>query len=265
MARLQSNTINNPDGSRLWTPPDAVFARETGLYSEVNLEAVSTTQLYSLGAQYSDVWGRVFRYVEYGGTIAKGSLVQAEGPAAAHDDLDLSADGAAGDLTISVASPASGTDDVITNEYAGGFVKIEKLARGYMLPIALNEDCDISEVENFVVTLWVPLRAALVADCDIALIKSPYKEVIIVPTTLTAIVVGVSMATGADNSYGWVQTRGPAQVLTAGTAVIGNMVVPLTTAGALAPAATSDVIGSVGRVMDVGPTTEWSAVWLTLE
>lgn len=266
LKRYGSSVFNRPDGSRMWVPPDAVFTPTRGLDQDINIEETGTEQKFSLGTRLEDIFGRVFRYVEFGGTIAQASMVQAEVPAAEHDDLDLSAAVVAGDTAIEIASPASGTDDIITDEYAQGWLYAELVVSGIAYPIALNDAMDISEAGSFTVTLFVPARTAIVVDSDISLVKSKFKEVIIAAAAATAAVVGANVGSGAgDGDFGWVQTRGPAKVLTAGTAVIGEVVTVITTAGAVGPTGADDVSQRVGQVINVGPTTEWSLIDLALE
>jgi hypothetical protein len=274
LERFRSSVLNRSDGSILTFPPDAVFTPKhpgsVDIFSNTSygLESSSTVQHFSLGTKLEDVWGRVYRYVEFGATIAQNSLVQAEGPDAVHDNLTLTNAVTAGDTSIVVTSPATGTADFIANEYAQGWVFSEKLVSGGAYPIASHLLWDISVATDLTVELLTPILTAIAVGADLSFVKSKYKEVIISPaTTATATNVGANVANGAvDGDYGWVQTRGPAKLHTIGTVVIGDLVVPSGTAGAVMPSAALETDGPIiGRVMNVGPTGEWSLIDLCLE
>jgi len=244
-----------------------VFAPKSPGDADIDLEESPTVQRFSIGTKLEDVWGRAFRYVEFGGTIAQASMVQSEAPDAVHDDLDLDTAAVAGDTALVVASPASGTADFIADEYAQGWVFSELLVSGIAYPIAAHLLWDISASVALTVDLFVPVRTAIAANCDLSFVKSKYREVIISAVAPTASLIGANAANGAvDGDFGWVQSVGPAKVLTAGTVVVGDGVIGITTAGAVAPAANTDAQEvKLGQVMNVGPTTEWSLIDLHLE
>lgn len=235
----------------------------TELINSNELQVVTTTQKFPEGSLLYNVGeDSVYRYVEFGGTTAAGDMIQAEAPDSAHDDLDPSGTGSTltkGSTNIIIADSIT----LVANEYANGFMKIENdTGQGYRYSIKTHT----APASLGVFTLWDPgLALALDSTSDVALVKSRYHEVIQAPSTLTGMLVGAGLGVGADGSFGWVQTRGPANVLTAGTLVIGNGATVITTAGALGPRAETDVLESVGKVMDVGPSTEYSLVFLELE
>ena len=264
--RYASHVINRSDGTRLWVPPDAVFAPIQALPTDIDVELTGATQLFSLGTQMEDIWGRVFRYVEHGGTIAQNSMVDAEIPDVDHDNFDLVTAVVAGDTSILVDSPEAGTADFIVNEYAQGWVNAELVVGGIAYPIASHALWDISATTDLTVYLFKPIRTAIAVNCDLSFTKSKFKEVIIAAAAAASQVVGVNSGSGAvDGRFGWVQTRGPAKVLTAGTVILGEAVVVITTAGAVGPTGADDVSQRVGQVIKVGPTTEWSFINVTLE
>lgn len=107
-----------------------------------------------------------------------------------------------------------------------------------------------------------PIRVALTTSSEITFIANRQNLVVItdVASTITSAPAGVPPIAVDINYYFWNQVKGPCPVLTAGTVVIGNDVLPLTTAGAIAPCATDDIIGSVGRCMAVNASTEYSLI-----
>ena len=189
-------------------------------------------------------------------------MVQAEAPDAAHDDLDLS-----GGL-VAIGSKLITITDTITlvlNEYAGGYLVIEgDLGEGYAYPI-VSHDAPASGAE---VIIKHGLAVALDATSDGKLIKSRWAEIIQMPATGTGVLSGVSMAVGANGSFGWICTNGPAAVLTDGTVVIGQSVRASDgVAGAvegLDRDGTAEDEAYVGHVMDVGPTAEYSLIFVQL-
>ena len=138
LVRSKGSRFQRSDGTILSFPPDAVFAPKSPGDVDIDLEESPTVQRFSVGTKLEDVWGRVFRYVEFGGTIAQASMVQGEAPDAVHDDLDLDTAAVAGDTALVVASPASGTADFIADEYAQGWVFSELLVSGIAYPIAAH-------------------------------------------------------------------------------------------------------------------------------
>jgi hypothetical protein len=214
----------------------------------------------------------IYRYAEFGGTIAAGSMAASEAVVGAHDNLTPGTDGSVGGVSASLAigSKVINISDTITlvlNEYAGGSLVIENgTGKGYRYHIE-SHDAPSSDA---LFILRDGLAVAIIAEAEIKLIKNPWKEVVILPTTIAAMVAGASVGVGADGSFGWIQTRGPAAVLTSGTVVIGEHVraAGVTTPGAVMALdrdGTNENEQEVGVVMDVGATTEYSLVNLTIE
>lgn len=240
------------------------------IQNEVDIYTVDTVQKFPLGSRLT-IGERVFRYAEFGGTVGAGSLAQAEAPAALHDNLQSAAT-AAGATQVTINPRDTGADDVIASEYAGGYLLVQDAAgEGHAYAIKDNSALDVGATGNTgTVDLWDAIEVALTTSSILVLIKSPYKEVIVAPTTLTAKVVGVSVVAQADGQFGWIQTKGPAAVLTNGTVIIGQQVVPSgTTAGAVDVWVIADTgaveLPMLGTVMDVGATTEYSLVYLNCE
>jgi len=270
--------IQNEDGLSLIPARDANYTAPlqglTELISQNELHVVTTAQRFPIGSLIYDVGSdSKYRYVEYGGTIAAGSLAGAEVPDGAHDALDPSGTGTGAGITkgstiISIADSIT----LVENEYAGGFLytQVNGAGLGYRYPIKSNE---AGATTNLNVTLWDPgLAVAVSASTDVALVKSRYKEVLITATTAVSIATGVSLGIGADGSFGWVQTRGPAAVLTdGGTALaIGHAVRRSEDdPGAVAlldfDEADDANVGQIGLCMDIGADGSYSLIFLTLE
>jgi hypothetical protein len=259
VAKYYGKVIRRSDGTTITFPPDNVFSPVDPGDVDIDLEESPSVQQFSKGTKLEDAWGRVFRYVEYGNTVAQADLTQAEAPNGSDDDLDITA-ASAGDTSVVTTT----TGSVSVNEYAQGWLYAEQVVSGIAYPIS---DHAVYSSAAMTFNLFVPIRTAIVADADVSLVKSKYSEVIQAAVTPTGQVIGVNAANGAvDGDFGWVQTVGPAKVRTAGTVVIGNTVIGITTAGRVAPAGDNDSQEpQLGEVMNVGPNTEWSLVDLHLE
>ncbi len=253
-------------GQVVTLPGDDIFVMPSALPDEVDLYDIDTIQRYPLGTKLA-FKDNVYRYAEYGGTTAAGDMVQAEAPDAAHDDLNPTGSGAgAGVAAGSKIISSSDTITLVQDEYAGGYLVIEgDLGEGYLYHIESND----AAASNALYRIKHGLAIAIDSTSDMKLIKSRYKEIIQMPTAVTAVVVGSGMAVGANGSFGWACTRGPAAVLTDGTVVIGQHVRASDgTAGAVEALdrdGTAEDEPEFGYVMDVGPTAEYSVIFLTLE
>lgn len=268
MASYQSGLVNLGDGSVVFLPGQTEFSMPGAIGPEIDVYDIDTVQRYPIGTKLYR-GDNIFRYAEYGGTTAAGDLVQSEAPDGAHDDLNPAGSGtgsgvAAGSKIISIATSIT----LVANEYVGGLLSVETdTGSGYSYQIVANEVA--AGAANANVTIRDGLAVAIDSTSDAKLTKNKYKEVIQMPTTLTAAIAGVGIGIGADGSFGWAVTRGPWAVLTDGTVVIGQPVRASDgTAGsveALDRDGTHENEPEVGVVIDVGPTTEWSIIDIALD
>ncbi len=258
-----------PSGQVVTLPGSSVFSMPHSIPDELDFYTIDTVQRYPLGTKL-EIDDNVFRYVEFGGTTKAGDLMAAEAPDAAHDDLDPTGGGtgagvAIGDKIISMAASLT----FVVDEYAGGYMVIEAdTGVGYTYFIEANEAK--SGAVDALFRIKLGLAIALDSTSDVTLVKSRFKEVVIIPTSIISIPIGVSVGVGADGSFGWAATKGPWTVLTSGTVVIGEHVraMGVTTAGAVIALnrdGTAEDEAEVGLVMNVGPTTEQSLIALDLE
>ena len=266
MARYQTKVLNLSSGQQFTLPGSAVFTLAAAIPNEIDVYNIDTVQRFPLGAKI-EMAGTTFRYVEYGGTTKSGDVLQAEAPDGAHDDLTPGTDGTVGGVAASLAAGSkviniSDTITLVLNEYEGGLMVMEDaLGEGHAY---LIESHDAPAADSLFI-IKHGLAVAIDATSTISLVKSKYKEVIIQPTTLTGGVVGVGLAIGADGSFGWMATRGPAGVRTEGTLIMGHAVRSGdTTAGTVtvfdASEATEAGRGPIGICMDVGATAETSPI-----
>ena len=236
----------------------------------------STTPNYELGEKRELADGRTFRYAFAGATsLVAGTLQQAPAPQANHLNMvctvaSATAGGRIGDKTITVTD---GGTAFVANEYAGGFLHINVTpGLGYVYKIASHPANAGSATCVF--TLYDPIQIAVTAS-SYATVTYPIfgpnpaaktTGTIICPTTLTSIPIGVSPVAATSNNYYWLQTRGPASILTDGTLVIGNQVGnSATTAGAVGPMSGGDLRGCVGKCLQVNATANNSLIFLMCE
>ena len=265
--RYSGKPIYLPSGQVVTLPGSSIFTMKHGIPSELDFYDIDTIQRYPLGMKLQ-IDDNIFRYVEFGGTTKAGDLMAHEPADGAHDNLDPTGTGSG--AAVTVGSKIISTADTITlvqDEYAGGFMTIfENTGVGYTYLIESNDDA----ASNALFRIKLGLAIALDATSNLVLVKSRFKELVIIPTTVLSIPVGVSVGVGADGSFGWVATQGPWNVLTSGVVIIGQhvRVAGVTTAGAVIALdrdGTAEDEAEVGLVMDVGATGLQSLVALDLD
>jgi len=224
-----------------------------------------TVQKYPLGSKliYGERW---FRYSKAGATaLVAGNVLQSSVFEAQHltRALDVPAIGA------TVVNVTLGTVAVVADEYQDGYFIQDAGATGagYLYRIKSHPVIALSTAGNF--TLVDPIVVAIPAAGTGSLLRSPYRGVLqAVVTTPTAHITGVAQSVITGASFGWIQTHGPASVLTEGTVLVQNPVTGTTgTAGAVGPITVADVLKEtiVGFVLSVGADDTWSTIFLTIE
>jgi hypothetical protein len=234
-----------------------------------------TNQRWPLGTALNFQDGRKFRFCENGATLAvAGNLYQSPVPDAAFDTLVLAANGAIGDRTVSITTGAAA---VVAGDLDGGYLVTEAVAgagegRLYLIDKG-TPAIATTATGNVNLAGGAGLQTAITAGSDtITLIKNPYKDLIIQPSPPTALLIGVAIAAIAANSFGWVQTRGPAVCLIDGTVVIGQEVMPSNGVdGAVEAWGLTDGTPNVaitppcGHVIEVAPTGDYGTIMLKIE
>ena len=195
------------------------------IHGKYGWEKVQTSdQRQKLGTRMSFDDGRVFRYCEVGGSdIAAGAIVQAPAGIANHD-MDLAiATAASGvtSLTVTLGGTAS-----TKNQYKDGYLYVnDGTGEGSIYKIKSNaagssgSTCVITLDEEDGTVTAVTNGTTLVG-----LAVNPYSNVIISPTTVTNVAVGVAPRALTSDYYGWLQTWGAASVLCNAAGVIGEAV-----------------------------------------
>ena len=189
-------------------------------------KATGETKLHALGTRMVLPDNRVFRYAENAGTaLHAGVVVQAAAATAADDvDVPLGAQASVGDGTITVT--AAGT--IAKDHYADGFIFLnDGTGEGTIYKIASNaagtngNSMVVTLVDGDTVRVATDSTAANTL-CGLAL--NTYKDVIISPTTVSNVAIGVSTTSVTADYYCWLQTWGEAAVLANAAGVIGQHV-----------------------------------------
>lgn len=223
-----------------------------------NVSSSAQADATNLGGMATTGDGRYFRFATAGAVaLVPGKLQQASAEITANQNLTAVA-ASIGDLTIS----ASTTVTITANQYTGGWALITTSAGvGYQYGISGHAAFTAAAPT---LTLSDPIQVALTTGSRIDLVANPYAGVVVNPTTATSTPVGVAVAATPIGYYGWVQTRGVANVLADGTVTVGTAVVASNaTAGAVE--ALTGVQAPVGIAVTGIATTEYGAINLLLD
>ena len=186
----------------------------------------SSTKGHPLGTKMV-IRDRTFRYVEAAGTeIGEGLLVSQKAAVTTQDDdLAIAATAAAGATSVSVT--LGGSNNLEKNEYQDGYIFNNTAAGTAALMYRIKSHPYSAHSSNVTITLDEPdgLVNAWTAGTDVVgLIGSPWKDVVVAPTTVIGMTVGLTCNTIPASYYGWVQTAGPALALVdaAATTAVGS-------------------------------------------
>ena len=247
--------------SVLSTPADIVGYPKEGLFTP------TADQNHRLGQRLVDNHGRKFRYCKNGAVeLAAGLMGQSE---AINGDMisevQTGYTTAIGDKSITVLTTT--TNGISDGELADGYlVTQDGTGEAYMYPIQYNEWISGDTVMR--VDLYESIRVATAVTSEFTLIKNTSRDIIVMPTTVTGVAVGVTNMVVPLSYYYWAQVKGPCpMIVDAGdTLVVGAVCgVPAThgTAGAVGiPAITTDIWG---RVIFIGAAGETALIDLNLE
>ena len=179
--------------------------------------ASATTAAHALGCVNDSGDGRLFRYAHAGAvaTVA-GKLYQGAAPIPNHL-ANTPPDVAAGVKSF-VYTP--GATAGAENLYADGYLQVDTTpGEGYTYRVSGH--AAISSATAFTLFLKDPIQVAITAaGSTVGLVPSPWQNIIVHPSQVTAKASGVAAAVIAIGAYGWVQTRGPCSVLIDGTPAI---------------------------------------------
>ena len=179
----------------------------------------SATQGTDLGALATTGDGRYFRYCSAGTqNLVIGKLQQSAAQVSGNQNLSIAAS-AAGTKTITTTS----TVTLTANQLAGGWAMITTGAgAGYQYKIASHPAATAAVVT---LTLEDPIQVALTTASKVDLTANQYAGVGINSATAVTQPVGVCVYPITAGQYGWIQTRGPVNVLADGAVTVGTSLV----------------------------------------
>lgn len=248
----------------------SIYPRSAIWGAEGDQFANHATKKYRYGQIMVFEDGRAFRYVKAGATaLVPGKLYQNPVTDANYDELVT----AAAALAATTITVTLGATALTLNQLAEGFINVEDDAgEGQIYKIKSHPAAAASA--TCVLTLESPngVKTALTSASTCGLLDPLYKDIIITVAPPSASVAGVAVEAVTAAQWGWVQVQGVASVLTDGTVVIGNIVVPsVNTAGAVMARLlvegtpnTGAQTPQIGDVVAVAVTTEYSIINLTI-
>jgi hypothetical protein len=229
------------------------FAQGIFQQSSVQLHALDTVRYMSDG--------RMFAYAQAGAVaLDVGKVTQNAVRVANDSNRDAYAAAAIGATQVQVTTGAAVTADF----YKDGWMTVNNEAgEGHIYRVKSHP----AGTTGTVYQLHDPIRVALTTSSKVTFTKNRQSLVLICPSTLTGIPVGVPPITVSINYYFWNQVKGPCAVwCDATTLVIGEEVAPSNaTPGAieaLIHATTYDT--TIGTVMDIAAATEYAFINLAI-
>jgi hypothetical protein len=190
------------------TGPSLVAAGDLTLNTATPMEIVGT-RIMTPG-------GREFAYCKVGATaLVPGTLVQSAAESTGLENLTPT-NTAIGATTVTTSSTLTAT----ANEFAGGWLIVTVTpGQGYQYKIKSHPAAS-SAVCTF--TLEDPIQVALTAAASkMDIVANPYSGVLINPSATSGLVVGVAVYPITALYYGWIQTKGPACILSDGGTTVG--------------------------------------------
>ncbi len=244
------------------------------LYAANNIFTPHTDKKFPLGAQAESRDGRLWRYCKAGAAITKAKVIQSvagtgnwqDEVQTNNPDLPSLTDKL---LTVTLTSTAA------KDQFANGWLSVEEGTGEDELYLIRGNKAGVANASSgWDVVIEIAdqggLRLAFVAASTLTVTLNKYEDVITAPANPTGVLVGVSLATVADNEYFWAQSKGPAPVTAddTDTIIVGDMVdvsADATIPGAvgIADAATDDHV--VGLCMRAAATSETCVIDLTIE
>jgi hypothetical protein len=258
------DTINGYPNTPILAPGTPIDPNGT---TELGLFTASATQQHALGRRCELADGRKFRYCKNGAVaLTSGLMVQAKPPVdELSNEIQTGYTTSIGDTIIRVLLTTG--NGVIENSLAGGTLIVQD-GDGEANAYTIKGNKWITSDTVLEIELYDAIRVATAATSELTIIQNIYKDVIVTPTTITAVTIGVPNCDVAANYYFWAQTAGlcPMVVDAGETLVVGEAAgYPATpgTAGAVGVPAVTDHIW--GSVVYVGAAGETALIKLNLE
>jgi len=238
-------------------------AIQSGRYGFEKQTTSKKRQVYGATMALAD--GRIFRYVENGGTaISEGLVVVSEAPAGNHDDdLVVATSSAVGGFTIGVTLGATAAAKDL---YAEGYLRpnLASTTPHELYKIKGHAAIASSGTGTFTIDEPDGFQTAIVAGTDsVGFLKSPYKDIVVAPAAIAGRFVGVTCADLEADYFGWIQVAGLANAKMDGTPAIGTLVGASGTHAGQLVAVGADTTVALARVHGIaGVDNEFSSVML---
>ena len=238
-------------------------AIQSGRYGFEKQTTSAKKQVYGATMALPD--GRVFRYVENGGTaVGEGLVVASEAPAGNHDeDLPVATSASVGGFTIGVTL---GGTAAAKNLYAEGYLFLNEDDTTPHEMYKIKSHPAIASSGSGTITIDEPdgFQTAITAGTDtVGLIKSPYKDIVVAPAAVAGRFVGVTCADLEADYFGWIQVAGLASVKIDGTPAVGTLVGASGTHTGQLVAVGADTTPALGRLHGkAGVDNEFHTVFL---
>lgn len=219
------------------TVPSAYSERTKGMIPpKQSIYEDSATKEAQLGRQLC-VGDRKFRYASAAKALAAGDVVASLASTQCVSNTCAAAAAGTNQVTVYI------TNSVAADYFADGYL-VTADADGLGYTYKVKSHAAIADTSTGVISLYDDLAVALTATSEVTLVPNKYSEVSDVITATTP-VQGAAPCAVSSGEYFWLQTEGPASVLTNTTLAYGSTIVPDTTGGVSVRAATANaqVIG----------------------
>lgn len=231
--------------------------------SAQDLYTYSTVQQHNLGEKAFSSDGRTFRYVKAGALLVPGDVLQSPAIVANHVNLTPTAAVAVGDTSITVTL---GNTAATANQYAGGYVVVEKGTTGAGQSLLITSHPAASGSATLVLTLSDKVQVATSGTVTVSLVANLYNGVIQTPaTTLTGTPVGVAVGAIPSASFGWICSRGVTGVKADGTITVGTVGVAVPSAAAGAAKVMAATLFEVGCFCKTTIDTQITPCYVSLD
>jgi hypothetical protein len=219
------------------------MAKLTRRITEIDLYTTGSDQLGAeeIGSRVAGLNGKEFALAYVGGSaLVAGNLLQSAVEDVQFENMAVGTAAVVGQQYLQITN---GTTTVVPYYFKGGSISIYTAGT-----VAIGDEYTIMDVNGTLTSggamnVWLdrPLRYAVTTSAKVVMRQNPFNGVIQFPaTTQTGIPVGVAIfaaTAGSSTVYAttWVQTKGPASVLSDGsTFAVGSAVgTPSGTAGAI--------------------------------
>lgn len=228
------------------------------LLTSCDIFTPTSDQKFMLGCILELNDGRAFRYCKAGSVALTRALMNAsEAPSAnGLEIVQTGYTGSVGDKKFNILLTTS--HNYSDSELVDGFLYMNKSDTagstvGDYYVIKDNKIITDDTVMQIELADETGLRTAFVATDELSVIKNPFRDVVVNPTTQAAMVVGVNVVDVTANYYFWAQFRGICALIVdaSDTVVIGE---PIGKAG------TAGTAGAGGLIANDGTDCTWGTV-----